>query len=179
MESEFIAWLRGRVPRHDALQVGLGDDAAVVNVGPAGEVVVTTDLLTEGVDFQLNRDDARRIGRKALAVNLSDLAAMAARPLAVVVSVALPRLGGMSIAEQLVEGMLPLARQYHVALAGGDTNSWNGPLVISATLFGTLSTKGPLRRSGTDQATTFWSRDRLVAASWENISTSSRESTRL
>ena len=88
------------------------------------------------------------MGRKALAANLSDLAAMAARPLAGVVALALPRQGGMDLAVALYEGMLPLAEQYDLAIAGGDTNSWDGPLAISITLLGAVTGRGPLRRGG-------------------------------
>ncbi len=88
------------------------------------------------------------MGRKALAANLSDLAAMAAKPLAGVVALALPRQGGMELAVALYEGMLPLAEQYDLAIAGGDTNSWDGPLAISITLLGDVTGRGPLCRGG-------------------------------
>ena len=90
----------------------------------------------------------RRVGRKALAVNLSDLAAMASRPLAGVIALALPRQGGLELAVQLFEGIIPLAEQYDLAIAGGDTNSWDGPLAISITLLGAVTPQGPLRRDG-------------------------------
>src|SRR5271169_5148336 len=101
MEQQFIAWLRERLPSHPLLRLGPGDDAAVLRMTGIEECVVTVDLLTEGVDFILADVDPRRVGRKALAVNLSDLAAMAARPLAAVLSVALPRKGGRELAVQL------------------------------------------------------------------------------
>ena len=147
MESEFIAWLRGRVPAHPQLTVGPGDDAAILQIG-GGKCVVTVDLLTDGVDFELAKIDARRAGRKALAVNLSDLAAMAAKPVAAFVAVALPRHDGLRLAKELFEGMAPLAARYGTAIAGGDTNSWDGPLVISVTAIGEITSHGPLLRSG-------------------------------
>jgi thiamine-monophosphate kinase len=147
METSFVAWLRSVCPSHPALEVGLGDDAAVLTV-PGGRLVATTDMLTEGVDFLLAEHDPRRIGHKALAVNLSDLAAMAARPLAVFVSVALPAEGGEHLARGLYAGIAPLAARYGAALAGGDTNSWSGGLVISITALGTPTARGPLLRSG-------------------------------
>ena len=61
---------------------------------------------------------------------------MASQPLAAVIAVALPRQGGMELAVQLYEGLLPLAERYDVAIAGGDTNAWDGPLVLSITLLG-------------------------------------------
>ena len=148
MEQQFIAWLRERLPAHPLLRLGPGDDAAVLRMAGVDECVITVDLLTEGVDFLLAEVDPRRVGRKALAVNLSDLAAMAARPLAAVLAVALPRKGGRELAVQLYEGILPLAEKYDLAIAGGDTNSWDGPLVITATLLGQVTARGPLLRKG-------------------------------
>ncbi len=148
MESELLAWIRNRLPPHPQLQLGPGDDAAILRLANREECAITVDLLTDGVDFRLGEVAAGRIGRKALAVNLSDIAAMAARPLAAVVALALPRHDGKRLAVELYEGLLPLAEQYGVALAGGDINSWDGPLVISITVIGELTSRGPLRRDG-------------------------------
>jgi thiamine-monophosphate kinase len=148
MERELIRWLRDRLPPHPLLRVRLGDDAAVLRMAGVDECVITVDMLTDRVDFELAEIDPRRAGHKALAVNLSDLAAMAARPLAAVVAVVLPRQGAMELAVALYEGMLPLAERYDVALAGGDTNTWDGPLAISITLLGAVTPRGPLRRDG-------------------------------
>src|SRR5688500_14374947 len=153
MEFEFVRWLREHVPTHSRAELGLGDDAAVVSLAGRSDVVVTTDTVTDGVDFQVATDDPRRIGRQALGVNLSDLAAMAAKPLAAVVSVVVPRLGGggrpsLDLAMALYEGILPLASEFDVAIAGGDTSTFDGPLVISVTALGELTERGPLTRSG-------------------------------
>ncbi|KKK57267.1 hypothetical protein LCGC14_3056180, partial [marine sediment metagenome] len=148
MESDFIAYLLQRLPSHPLLRLGPGDDAAELRMADVDECVVTVDLLTDGVDFNLSEVDPRRVGRKALAANLSDLAAMASRPLAAVIALALPRHGGMDLAVALYEGLLPLAEQYDLAIAGGDTNSWDGPLAIAITLLGQVTANGPLRRDG-------------------------------
>lgn len=148
MELEFIDWLRRRLPTHPNLLLGPGDDAAILRLSQGERCVVTVDLLTEGVDFELDKVAPARVGRKALAANLSDLAAMAARPLGAVIALALPRQGGLELAKELYEGLVPLAEHYQLAIAGGDTNSWNGPLVISVTLVGEVSGDGPLVRSG-------------------------------
>jgi thiamine-monophosphate kinase len=153
MEAEFIRWLRERVPASSTLLLGLGDDAAVLSLGGRSDVVVTTDLLSDGVDFQLEKDDPQLVGRKALAVNLSDLAAMAAKPMAAVVSIALPRTGigtesPIELAKLIYGGLLPLAAEFDCALAGGDTNTHEGPLVISVTALGTATERGPLARCG-------------------------------
>jgi thiamine-monophosphate kinase len=148
MERELISWLREHLPPHPLLRLGLGDDAAVLRMAGVDECVITVDMLTDRVDFEVSKVDPRRVGRKALAANLSDLAAMAARPLAGVVALALPRQGAMELAVALYEGMLPLAERYDLAIAGGDTNSWDGPLAISITLLGAATSRGPLRRGG-------------------------------
>ncbi len=148
MESELIAYLRRRLPSHPLLRLGPGDDAAVLRLDDVDDGVVTVDMLTDHVDFELAEVDPRRVGRKCLAANLSDLAAMAAEPLAGVVALALPRHGGMELAVALYEGMLPLAEKYNLAIAGGDTNSWDGPLAVSVTLIGKATERGPLRRDG-------------------------------
>lgn len=167
MENEWIDWLRERLPEPASIDVGLGDDAAVLAAAEADErTIVTTDLLMDQVHFKLGEHDPREIGYKALAVNLSDVAAMAAEPTAAFVSIAVPRScgeasesgsgcepggakpGGLELAKELYEGFLPLAEKYNVAIAGGDTNLWDGPLVISMTLLGRVGDRGPLLRSG-------------------------------
>jgi len=148
METDFLKWLRAKLPSHPNLLLGLGDDAAVLRSAQGARSVVTTDMLNEGVDFVPGQCDWRLVGRKALAVNLSDLAAMAARPLAAVVSLALPRQDALTIAQQLYEGLLPLADEFQIAIAGGDTNTWDGGLAISITAIGEVTERGPLLRGG-------------------------------
>jgi thiamine-monophosphate kinase len=154
MEAEFHRWLREHVPVHPRSPLGLADDAAVLSWAGRPELVVTTDLLSDGIDFRLSDQglDPRRVGRKALAVNLSDLAAMAARPLAAAIAIALPRDltsgAALELAIALYEGLLPLAAEFNVAVAGGDTNRHDGPLVISVTALGQTTDRGPLTRSG-------------------------------
>lgn len=149
MESEFIAYLRAAIsPTSAGLLVGPGDDAAVLAWRNDRACVVTTDMLMDGVDFRLGVDAPERIGRKSLAVNLSDLAAMAAEPVGAVVSLALPRLGGLELAKKLYAGLLPLAAQFKCPIVGGDTNSWDGPLVVSVTALGRTTDGRLLRRNG-------------------------------
>jgi thiamine-monophosphate kinase len=148
MEADFINWLRTRVPGHPELMLGIGDDAAILQPAGPGGIVVTSDMLMDGIDFELAACRATDVGRKSLAVNLSDLAAMACRPLACIVSVALPRTNAAELARELYSGILALAAEYDIALAGGDTNTWDGPLVISVTALGQCSERGPLRRDG-------------------------------
>lgn len=146
-ESELVDWLRSRTPVGPGVALGIGDDAAVL-APTRGQTLVTVDTLTDQVDFDLTRDDPRRVGRKALAVNLSDIAAMAGRPVAAFVALVLPRAGGEALARELYAGMLPLAAEFETTIAGGDTNSWDGPLAISITLVGEVAPQGPLTRAG-------------------------------
>jgi len=149
MESEFIAHLRSILPKAASdVRVGPGDDAAVLAWSTQADCVVTTDMLMDGVDFRLGVDEPERIGRKSLAVNLSDLAAMGAKPVAAVISLALPRAGGLELAKRLYAGLLPLAAEFRCSIVGGDTNSYDGPLVISVTAIGRTTDVAPLLRSG-------------------------------
>ena len=146
-ELSFTEQLRRSVPTNAQVRLGIGDDAAILDT-QRSDTVLTVDLLTESVDFLLDEVEPQLIGRKALAVNLSDLAAMAAQPIAVLVAVALPKDQAGVLAPQLLEGMMPLLHKYNVALIGGDTNTWDGGLVISVTAIGHVTEHGPLKRSG-------------------------------
>ena len=147
-EFAYIDWLRQRTPADARVLIGPSDDAAAVRVRGDAPLLVTTDMLLEGSCFRLTEAGPRRVGRKALAVNLSDIAAMAGRPLFAVVSVGLPRAGGRAIAEELYLGLREVADEFDTAVVGGDTNSWDGGLVISVTLIGEATERGPVRRSG-------------------------------
>jgi thiamine-monophosphate kinase len=105
-------------------------------------------MLLEGVHFDLRTASAEHVGRKALAVNLSDIAAMAGRPTACVVSLALPRTGGLPLAEGVSAGIAALAAEFGVAVAGGDTNAWDGPLIVNVAVVGEPHPRGSVRRSG-------------------------------
>src|SRR5271168_1966229 len=133
-EFAFIDWLRQRTPSAARVLLGPGDDTAALSWPTAAPCLVTTDMLLDGSCFVLAEAGPRRVGRKAMAVNLSDIAAMAGVPVAAVVSVGLPRQGGMALAEELYLGLREVADAFDTPIVGGDTNSWNGPLVISVTL---------------------------------------------
>src|SRR5688572_23043231 len=126
--------------------IGIGDDTALLKT--SGNVLVTTDMLMDGVDFIVGQTPPELIGRKCLAVNLSDIAAMAGRPAGAVVSLALPKKGGRQLAEQMYAGLLPLAKEFSCPVIGGDTNSWDGPLVVSITVLGEPTSRGPVTRTG-------------------------------
>lgn len=147
-EFELIDWIRTRTGPHRAVIVGIGDNAAVVRPAPGTDLVVTTDMLMDGRHFHLDPNSPESVGYKAMAVNLSDIAAMAARPLAAVVAVALPRDWAAEVARGLHAGLSEAAEAHGVALVGGDTNAWDGPLVVTVTLFGETQGRGPVLRSG-------------------------------
>jgi thiamine-monophosphate kinase len=147
-EFAFIDWIRSKTPGRSRLILGPGDDAAVLKFLDAADCLITTDMLMEGTCFRLAEAGPRLVGRKAMSVNLSDIAAMAGRPLAAVVCVALPRIGGRALAEELYLGLRETADQFDTAIAGGDTNTWDGPLVIAVTILGEATARGPVRRSG-------------------------------
>jgi thiamine-monophosphate kinase len=146
-EFDYIRWLRQRTPAHPRVLVGPGDDCAVLRPTSV-PLLVKTDMLLEGSHFVLEEAGPRRVGRKALAVNLSDIAAMGGRPIAAVVSIALPRRGATLLAEELYLGMRELADRFNTAIVGGDTNAWEGALVVSIALVGEPGPQGPILRSG-------------------------------
>jgi thiamine-monophosphate kinase len=132
--------------------LGVGDDCALITPSAGMQLAISTDLLVEGRHF-LSTVLPERLGHKSLAVNLSDLAAMGARPLAFTLSLALPRvdeafLGGFA------RGMWALAEQHDVELIGGDTTA--GPLAIGITIFGELPTGAALRRDAARVGDDIW-----------------------
>jgi len=132
------------------VEVGIGDDGAVIHDPSAERIVVVTDLLLDGVHFDLRQTSPRLAGRKAIAVNLSDLAAMASFPTAAFVSIALPRAMESSAAlflDELYAGIEELTSEYRFTLAGGDTNSWAGPFAINVCLTGRPMRERPFLRS--------------------------------
>jgi thiamine-monophosphate kinase len=148
-EFGLIEWIRRQAKSvAKGTVVGIGDDCAVLDFSTRPQVLVTTDMLMDGRHFRLASAGAEAVGYKSLGVNLSDIAAMAGVPRAAVVSVALPREDGIAIAQGLTVGLRRMADRFEVDLVGGDTNAWDGPLVVSVTLLGETSGKGPVGRSG-------------------------------
>ena len=121
---------------------GIGDDGAVINLSGA-RLVLSTDTLVEGTHFKIN-SDASRLGHKALAVNLSDLAAMGARPRWALLALTIPNAGSGWL-EDFSDGFFRLANRHGVSLIGGDTT--RGPLTITVQLIGTLDEAQGLYRN--------------------------------
>ncbi len=146
-EFELIEWIQTRcpVPPHDLLSIG--DDAAVVPPQLDKELLLATDMLMEGTHFTFPPATPELAGRKALAVNLSDIAAMGGVPHSALVSLALPRNRGPEFAKAVMQGLIDLAQDFRTEIIGGDTNSWDGPLVINVALMGTASRTHSIKRS--------------------------------
>lgn len=128
--------------------VGIGDDAAVVVPEKRRVAVLTTDALVDGVHTDLARVPARLVGRKALAVNLSDLASMGARPDVALLSLGLPADLPLATLDELVQGLAEEAAAFRVAVVGGNITRTTGPLFLDVTLTGWAHPRRVLRRGG-------------------------------
>ncbi len=136
-EFEFIDKLRTLFSGiGDPTIEGIGDDCAVIPIGGGEALVVTTDMLVEGVHFLRDAITPRELGGKALAVNLSDIAAMGARPVASFLSVALPAECRGEWAMEFARGYAEMSDRYSVAPAGGDTSSSLGGIAINVAVVG-------------------------------------------
>lgn len=143
-EFELIDRYFRRVPHNADVRIGIGDDAAVVAPARGMEYALTVDMLVEGHHFAVGADP-RCLGHKALAVNLSDLAAMGALPRFALLAGALPRADETWVAA-FMEGFDALARQYDVELIGGDTT--RGPRNLCITAIGELPAGSAITRKG-------------------------------
>jgi thiamine-monophosphate kinase len=149
-EFELIARYFTRPVRRAAL--GIGDDCALLAITPGMQLATSSDMLVEGRHF-LSTVAPERLGHKALAVNLSDLAACGARPLAFTLALALPQ-ADEGFLEGFSRGLLALAEQHGCELIGGDTT--RGPLNICITAFGEVPAGAALLRSGARVGDTVW-----------------------
>lgn len=149
-EFDFINALRRRVTSSSqSIVAGLGDDAAVVRSSPGKEIVVSTDLLVENIDFRRTTTPPYLLGHKALAVSLSDLAAMGARPLWALVSIGIPEdVWQTDFVDRLYDGWIDLANRYGVQLIGGDTSRTNEHIVIDSIAIGECSAGMAVKRTG-------------------------------
>ena len=128
--------------------VGPGDDAAVIKPARGALDVLTTDALVDGIHFDLRFVPPDAVGYRALAVNLSDLAAMGAEPRTALLSLLVPDDLNVGTIDGLMDGLLALASQYRVALIGGNISRTTGPLTIDVTATGSVRPRRVLTRSG-------------------------------
>jgi thiamine-monophosphate kinase len=148
-EHALLARVLARLPRPSpTVLVGPGDDAAVLAPVRNERLVVTTDAVVEGVHFSRAFSTPADIGHKALAVNLSDLAAMAATPRWVVLSLVLPGSWMVADVEDLVDGFAALAQRHAVSVVGGNIARTDGPLVVDVTAGGEVAPRRWLTRNG-------------------------------
>lgn len=149
-EFDFIDALRQRAGASGhSLVAGIGDDAAVLRSTSGKETVITADLLVEDIDFRRTTTPPYLLGHKALAVSLSDIAAMGARPLWSMVSIGVPEdVWATDFVERLYDGLLDLANRYGVQLIGGDTSRTNERIVIDSIVSGECAAGKAVMRSG-------------------------------
>lgn len=145
-EFGWIRRLRLGTAGSPSVRVGIGDDAAVLD-RPRGRLLLTADMLIEGRHFVRALTDPYRIGWKAMAVNLSDIAAMGGKPLHAVVSVGIPPSTPLSYARRLQRGLESAAVRHGARIVGGDTNA-SDRLVLSVALTGLAPRGGAVLRSG-------------------------------
>jgi thiamine-monophosphate kinase len=148
-ERAIIAAIRARVPASpDWLTIGIGDDAAVAQPERGALEILTTDASVEGVHFNRRFSAPCDIGWKALAVNVSDVAAMGGAPRLALLSLALPPDLPIADLHALLDGFLDMAREARVTLAGGNITRSPGPLMIDVTVTGTARPRRVLTRGG-------------------------------
>ena len=151
-EFDFIQRLREQMGSRKAssrLIKGIGDDATVISQVAGRDLVVTTDLLVEGIDFYGDATPPRLLGHKALAVSLSDIAAMGARPLWSLLSIGLPSgIWNESFTDEFTAGYLTLADQFGVTLAGGDVSETKAGIVVDSIVIGEVASGPAIMRSG-------------------------------
>jgi thiamine-monophosphate kinase len=136
---------------HESTIKGVGDDAAVIDNGNL-QTVISTDMLVEGVHFDLTYVPLKHLGYKSVIVNLSDIYAMNAQANQIVVSFALSSRFGLEAVEELYAGMLLACKKYNVDLVGGDTTSSLSGLVISITAIGSAKKEDVVYRSGAKES---------------------------
>jgi len=141
---------------HPSIACGIGDDAAALKLTKQHLLLTTCDLLLEDVHFDLGLTDPLSLGKKALAVNLSDIAAMGGIPRFFLVSLGLPPHLSLQFFDDLYRGMMMQAEEFHTRLAGGDTNASPRQLVIDITVVGEIPPDQLIRRGGARSGDSIW-----------------------
>ncbi len=149
MKSEFalIDWIRKKIPQKLQGPYGIGDDTAILPFKNNGELLFTADTLVENVDFVLKKAKPELVGRKALAVNLSDMAAMGGKPFACLISLGIPPSMNEAWIQKFYSGLLPLAQKYQTLCAGGDISRAK-EFFVSIALLGWSPKKKAVERNG-------------------------------
>ena len=155
-EFGLISRIAASVAPSESVITGIGDDAAVTALTPGMQLVTSTDMLLEGVHFRLDWHDPWRLGRKSLAVSISDLAAMGSMPRWALMSIAIPADCPLDFLDQFNGGFLEIASEYGVTLIGGDTCKSRSGLVVSVTIMGEQLPERIVRRSGARPGDDIW-----------------------
>lgn len=162
-ECALIERIRSMLPRpHDTL-FGIGDDCAALRPAAGTDLLLTTDLLVDGVDFTPQTIMPFQLGRKAMGVNLSDIAAMGGRPRAALVTLAIPPDEEIEFVDELYRGLREEGARFGVDIIGGDLSA-SSILMIGVTLVGEVETGKAVTRSGARPGERIWITGRLGAA---------------
>lgn len=146
-EFDLIAKIKKQIPRRFQGKLGIGDDTEIFFESGGQSFIVTSDALVENVDFRKTTATPEQVGRKALAVNLSDLAAMGANPVGFTVTIGLPRGYGEKWVRRFYKGMMPLAKTFHVPCLGGDF-SRSKTFFVSIAMIGKVLSREIVLRKG-------------------------------
>ena len=148
-EAEFINWVRRRVPQNaPGLRLGIGDDAALIEVKRGREIILTADMSIQSVHFLIPEHPARSVGHRALARALSDVAAMGGTPRFALISLALSLRTSRKWVKAFFSGMLRLAERLGVVVIGGDTAFSEGGVYVDVTAIGEVAKGRALTRAG-------------------------------
>src|SRR5574337_1515956 len=162
-EFALIERIKSMLPRpHDAL-LGIGDDCAALRPTAGTDLLLTTDLLVEGVDFTLQTITPFRLGRKAMGVNLSDIAAMGGLPRAALAVLAISPDGEIEFVDELYRGLQEEGARFGIEVVGGDLSA-SSTLTIGVTLVGEVKAGKAVTRSGAKPGERIWVTGRLGAA---------------
>ncbi|MEE4254057.1 MAG: thiamine-phosphate kinase [Desulfuromusa sp.] len=147
-EFEFIDWIRQQAGSGDHLSLGIGDDCSIQPQQAGQDLLTSTDLLIENIHFKRQWSSMFDLGRKSAAVNISDIAAMGGTPQSLFLGIARPKTISDSEIQEFLTGFLTEVNTYGAVLAGGDSCSSPGPMMISVTVQGKVQTGDAICRQG-------------------------------